>query len=72
MSCAACQASPSGAIEAVLAAKQAATRSQVAYAVAGKTLDAQRSAGDAAIALLEAASPAGLAEGRGEQLDTVA
>lgn len=62
--------STSGAIESVLAAKQSATESQVAYKVAGKALDAQRAAGDAAIALIESASQLGLAEGKGTQLDT--
>lgn len=63
------QASPNAAIESVLAAKQSATHSQVAYKVAGKALDAQRTAGDAAIALIEAAGQLGAAEGKGTQLD---
>lgn len=59
------QASSAGAIESVLAAKQSATQSQVAYKVAGKALDAQRTAGDAALALIESAA----AQGKGTQLD---
>ncbi len=59
--------SSNAAIESVLAAKQSATQSQVAYKVAGKSLDAQRAAGDAAIALLDAASPS--ADGKGARLD---
>lgn len=62
------QASSNAAIESVLAAKQSATQSQVAYAIAGKTLDVQRAAGDAAVALLDAAihHPA---DGKGAGLD---
>ncbi|TWT90341.1 hypothetical protein Mal64_07290 [Pseudobythopirellula maris] len=63
--------SSGAAIESVLAAKKSATQSQVAYAIAGKTLDAQRAAGDAAIALLDAAAPQGVAPGKGAQLDAV-
>lgn len=59
-----------GAIESVLAAKQSSTQSQIAYSVAGKALDAQRSAGDAAIALIESAGQLGSAEGKGTRLDT--
>lgn len=65
--------SNNAAVESVLAVQQSATKSSVAYAVAGKALDAQRSAGDAAIQLLEAASPgkaAGRAAGKGGLLDT--
>lgn len=70
------QAGSSAAIESVLAAKQSATQSQVAYAIAGKALDAQRAAGDAAVALLDSASqistsPVSHAEGKGAKLDIV-
>lgn len=62
------QVSSAGAIESVLAAKQSAAQSQVAYKVAGKALDAQRTSGDAAIALLDAATQVGT-DGKGVQLD---
>ena len=41
------------AIASVLAAKEAATRAQINYAVAGKQLDATRQQGDALNALLQ-------------------
>ncbi|MEO0530473.1 MAG: hypothetical protein AAF266_07810 [Planctomycetota bacterium] len=63
--------SSNAAIESVLAAQQSSTQSKVAYSVAGKALVAQRAAGDAAIALIESAGQLGLAEGKGELLDTV-
>jgi hypothetical protein len=63
------QMSPDAAIESVLAAKASATQTKIAYAVAGKVLNAQRAAGDTAIALLDAAMPRGSAEGKGANLD---
>jgi hypothetical protein len=65
-------ASSDAAIESVLAAKQSATQSQIAYAVAGKVMNAHRAAGDTALALLDAAMPRGAAEGKGANLDAVA
>ena len=63
--------SSDAAIEAVLAAKQSSTQSQIAYAVAGKVANAQRAAGDTALALLDAATPQGVAEGKGANFDAV-
>ncbi|TWU00081.1 hypothetical protein Pla108_10250 [Botrimarina colliarenosi] len=62
--------SSGAAIESVLAAQQSSTQSKIAYAVAGKALDAQRSAGDAAVALIESAGQLGAALGKGAHLDT--
>ena len=62
-------ASSDAAIESLLAAKQSATQSKIASAVAGKVLNAQRAAGDTALALLDAATPQGAAEGKGANLD---
>lgn len=69
--CSTCPTSTDAAIESVLAAKQSATQSQIAYAVAGKMASAQRAAGDAALALLDAATPRGVADGKGANFDAV-
>lgn len=61
--------SSSAAIESVIAAQQGAVQSQIAYALAAKGQQASEAAGDAALQLLAAASPAGLAEGKGGNLD---
>lgn len=62
-------ASADAAIESLLAAKQSATQSKIAYAVAAKAMNAHRAAGDTALALLDAAMPRGAAEGKGANLD---
>ncbi|QDV73080.1 hypothetical protein [Botrimarina mediterranea] len=64
--------SSDAAIESVLAAKEAATQTKIAYAVAAKMQGAHRAAGDAALALLDAAAPRGAAEGKGANLDVSA
>ena len=61
--------SSDAAIESLLAAKQSATQSKIAYAVAAKSMNAHRAAGDAVLALLDAAAPRGAAEGKGANLD---
>lgn len=63
--------STDAAIESVLAAKQAATHSNLATTIAAKTLDSQRAAGDAALQLLSAASGQGRADGKGGHFDAV-
>lgn len=65
------QVSTSAAIESVLAAQQSSTQSKVAYAVAAKASQAHQAAGDAALALLDAAAPKGVAEGKGLSFDAV-
>ena len=47
--------STDSAISSVLAAKEAQTHSQIGFALARKSLDAQKAAGDAAVELIEAA-----------------
>lgn len=64
-------ASTDAAIESLLAAKESATQTKIAYAVAAKMSGAQRAAGDAALALLDAAMPRGAAEGKGANLDVM-
>ena len=65
------QMSSDAAIESLLAAKESATQTKIAYAVAAKTMNAQRAAGDAVLSLLDAAMPKGAAEGKGASLDVV-
>jgi len=60
------------AISSVLAAKQAAVKSQIAFALAAKSLDAQKQQGDAAVKLIDAARQTGKEIGRGTQFDAVA
>ena len=58
-----------GAIASVLAAKESAVDAQVQFAVAAKSLDAQRQQGDAAVQLLEAAVQLSKAVGKGSLFD---
>ena len=64
-----CPASADAAIESLIAAKESATQTKIAYAVAAKSMNAQRAAGDAVLSLLDAAMPRGAAEGKGANLD---
>lgn len=63
------------AIQHVLAAQQATTHSKIAFSVAAKALRSQEAAGDAAIALIEAAGQisdrVGRAPGKGLRIDLV-
>ena len=60
------------AICSVLAAKDAALKTQVSFAVEGKRLDAQRQAGDAVGQLLDAAAKLSKAVDRGHTFDAQA
>jgi hypothetical protein len=64
-------ATSDAAIESLIAAKQSATQSKIAYAVAAKAMNAHRAAGDTALALLDAAMPRGAADGKGANFDAV-
>ena len=61
-----------GAIASVLAAQDSAFRSEVAFTVAAKTLDAQQAAGDAINQLLEQSAQLSKASGKGGSFDGVA
>lgn len=58
-----------GAITSVIAAKQAALRTQVDFAVARKQLDATAAQGQAAVALLDSAAQLSKAVGLGTNFD---
>lgn len=60
------------AIASVLAAKDAQAKSQVAFAVAAKSLESGRQQGDAAVQLIKAAAQLNRGLGRGTQFDAVA
>lgn len=60
------------AVASVLQAQEAALKSQVQYAVAGKQLDATEQQGDAANALLEQSLQLSKAIGRGESFEATA
>ena len=60
------------AIPSLLAAKQIAIQTQAAFAVAAKSLAAQKQQGDAMVQLIEAVAQLGKALGRGQLLDAVA
>ncbi|MEM6330025.1 MAG: hypothetical protein AAF790_07245 [Planctomycetota bacterium] len=64
--------SADAAIASLIAAKQAATASDVSVAVAAKALGSQRSAGDAAVQLVESAGQVGKAPGKGALLNASA
>ncbi|MCC9605605.1 YjfB family protein [Blastopirellula sp. JC732] len=57
------------AISSVLAAKEAATQSQISFAVAKKGLDAQEQQGQAVVSLIEAAGRIGKETGKGASFD---
>ena len=61
-----------GAISSVLAAKDAALKTQIGYAIAGKQLDAQQQQGDAVNQLLAAAAKLSKSIGTGGGFDGVA
>lgn len=61
-----------GGINGLSAAKENAVKTQVAFAVAAKQLDATRQQGDAANQLLEAAAQLGKEAGKGLRFDTQA
>ncbi len=63
--CSSCDAATSS----VLAAQQSALNSKIGYAVAKKSLDAQKAAGDAVNQLLESAANLSKAAGKGQGLD---
>lgn len=63
--------STDSAINSVLAAKEAQTHSQIGFALAKKSLDAQKAAGDAAVQLIESAGQLGKAVGKGHHFDAV-
>lgn len=63
--------STDSAISSVIAARQSAVNSQIAYAVAAKKLQATKQQGDAAAQLLEAAVQLGKAVGKGRNFDAV-
>lgn len=63
--------STDAAINSVIDAKTAQTQSQIGFALAAKSLDAQRSQGDAMVELIEAAGQMGKAIGRGQNFDSV-
>ena len=60
------------AISSVIAAKQSAVQSQIAIALAEKSLSATKQQGDAIVQLIRDAGHLGKAIGRGEQFDAVA
>jgi hypothetical protein len=60
------------AINAVLAAKEGAVRTEIAFAVEGKRLDSVRSQGEAAAQLVEQAASLGKELGKGGNFDAVA
>jgi hypothetical protein len=59
-------------ISSLLAAKENAIQSQAAFAVAAKSLSAQKQQGDAMVQLIEAAAQMSKAVGRGESFDAIA
>ncbi|MEQ8790664.1 MAG: hypothetical protein RIC55_30480 [Pirellulaceae bacterium] len=61
-----------GAINSVLAAKENAVKTQVAFAVAAKSLEATKQQGDAANQLLEAAAQLSKEVGKGLGFDAQA
>lgn len=60
-----------GAISSVIAAKDAALKSQIQYTVAGKQLDAMQAEGDAVNALLADAAKLSKSLGSGSNFDAV-
>ncbi|TWT85428.1 hypothetical protein Pla123a_02350 [Posidoniimonas polymericola] len=63
--------STDAAISSVIAAKQSQTQSQIGFALAKKSLDAQKAAGDAMVQLIESAGQLGKAVGKGHHFDAV-
>ncbi|MAT69268.1 MAG: hypothetical protein CMJ58_07045 [Planctomycetaceae bacterium] len=60
------------AIDSVLAAQNAATRTQIDVALLAKGQDAAKAQGDAVVQMLNAAAQIGKAIGKGEILDALA
>jgi hypothetical protein len=60
------------AIASVIAAKQSAVQSQIAVALADKSLDAAKQQADALVQLMSSAGATGKAVGRGGQFDATA
>lgn len=60
------------AIASVIAAKQSAVQSQIAVALAEKSLSATKQQGDAIVQLIKDAGNLGKASGRGQQFDASA
>ena len=60
------------AIASVIAAKDSAVRTQVVFAIAEKSLSAQKQQGEAMVQLLESIAQMGKAIDRGTRLDTLA
>ncbi|MEX1040147.1 MAG: YjfB family protein [Pirellulaceae bacterium] len=60
-----------GVIQSSSAIQQSVTANQVDMAVAKKTLDAHKQAGEAAVQLIESAAKISLAPGKGSMINTV-
>ncbi len=60
------------AISNLLAAQQTAVQTQAAFAVASKSLSAQKQQGEAMVQLIEAVAQMGKALGRGQSFDAIA
>lgn len=60
------------AISSVIAAKESAVKTQVAFALAAKSLSAEKKQGEAMVQLIEAAGQLGKALGRGTTFDALA
>lgn len=60
-----------GVIQSSSAMQQSVVANQVDMAVAKKTLDANKQAGEAAVQLIEAAAKISLAPGKGSMINTV-